>query len=61
VIRHRIHSTITVPTLAGWGWRCDDCPAKADGYDDKDQALRVASIHEDPSRIQGSPAAATKN
>lgn len=58
----RIHSTVTHRTLKGWGWGCQDCHAKADGYDDKDQALRVASIHEDPSREhQGSAAAATKN
>lgn len=57
----RIHSTITRPTRRGWGWHCEDCPAHADGYDDKERALRVASIHEDPSETQGShPAAATK-
>jgi hypothetical protein len=62
VSRNRIHSTVTRPTRKGWGWLCHDCPASADGYEDKDQALRVASIHEDPSRTtQGSPAAATKN
>jgi hypothetical protein len=62
VSRNRIHSTVTHPTRKGWGWSCEDCPAKADGYEGKDQASRVASIHEDPSRdTQGSPAAATKN
>lgn len=58
---NRIHSTVTYVTEAGWGWGCEDCPAKGDGYDDKDKALRVASIHEDPSREpQGSTAAATR-
>lgn len=55
----RIHSTITRPTVNGWGWLCETCPATADGYDDKDHAARVAAIHEDPSR-QGRKAA-TKN
>lgn len=59
--RNRIHSTITHPTRKGWGWSCEDCPATSDGYESKGQALRVASIHEDPSRKQGSRAAATKN
>lgn len=58
---NRIHSTVTYVTDAGWGWGCETCPAKADGYGSKTKALRVASIHEDPSRKQqGSTAAATR-
>lgn len=46
---NRIHSTVTHVTANGWGWVCEDCPAHADGYADKDTAARVATIHEDPS------------
>jgi hypothetical protein len=47
---HRIHSTVTHVTDNGWGFSCEDCPAKADGYRTKTKASRVAAIHADPSR-----------
>lgn len=59
-----VHRTVTWESNPGgkWRWNCQDCPAKASGYRTEDKALRIASIHEDPSRTtQGSPAAATKN
>jgi hypothetical protein len=60
-----VHRTVTWVTPAGrWRWNCQDCPAKASGYRTEDKALRIAAIHEDPSRTQhnqGSQAAATKN
>lgn len=62
-----VHRTVTWESNPGgrWRWNCQDCPAKASGYRTEDKALRIAAIHEDPSRTplhnQGSTAAATKN
>lgn len=62
-----VHRTVTWASDPGsrWRWLCQDCPAKASGYLTESKALRIAAIHEDPSRepqnIQGDLVAATKN
>lgn len=62
-----VHRTVTWASDPGgrWRWFCQDCPAKASGYTTEAKALRIAAIHEDPSRdpkhIQGDLVAATKN
>jgi hypothetical protein len=61
---NQVHSTVTWAADRGesYGWRCQDCPAKADGYPTEKAAHRIARIHEDPSRkTQGRTSAATKN
>lgn len=48
---NQVHSTVTYPKGGKFAWACQDCPAKARGYETEKAAQRIARIHEDPSRI----------
>lgn len=46
---NQIHSTVTYPNRGKYAWSCQDCPAKARGYETEKAAKRIAAIHENPA------------